>query len=403
MVLENWKERVNDGVNYSLILVLLLIYYFLEFLIGGLIMKRNTSEQVEITINKFANTHDGQEVLQYTLKNENGLALSVLNFGGIITNLYVPDRKGNFNDIVLGYNRLEDYINNSPFFGALIGRYGNRIANGKFDLDGKEYQLALNDKPGDIPCHLHGGNKGFDKLIWNIEPIMKGDTVSLKLSYRSKDGEEGYPGNLDTTVYYHLRNDNILRIEYYAETDKPTPVNLTQHSYFNFKGEGNGDVLDHKVYINADKFTPVNKGLIPTGAIKSVKDTPFDFSISKMIKSDINADNLQLNYGGGYDHNYVLNDHNRDINHAATVIEPESKRKLEVWTTEPGMQFYSGNNLDESYVGKSGNPYKKYAGLCLETQHYPDSPNQDNFPSTILRPGEKYQSATEFRVSIEED
>ncbi len=364
-------------------------------------MKRNTSGQAEININQFAYTSDGQEVLQYTLKNQNDLRISVLNYGGIITNLFVPDRDGELNDIVLGYNNIEDYINNSPFFGALIGRYGNRIADGKFVLDAKEYQLALNDKPGDIPCHLHGGNIGFDKIIWNVKPIIKDGTVSLKLFYRSKDGEEGYPGNLDITVYYHLTNDNTLRIEYYAETDQATPINLTQHSYFNLKGEGSGDVLDHKVYINADKFTPVNEGLIPTGSIETVKDTPFDFSIPKKINDDISKDNRQLSYGGGYDHNYVLNDENRDLHHAATVIEPESGRKLDVWTTEPGVQFYSGNNLEKSYVGKSGKPYKKYAGLCLETQHYPDSPNQDSFPSTILRPGEKYESLTEFRFSID--
>ncbi|MFP4662602.1 MAG: aldose epimerase family protein [Halanaerobiales bacterium] len=352
-----------------------------------------------MNITSFGITDKGEEVLQYTLENETGIKLSVINYGGIITSLYTPGRDGKLEDIVLGYNNLEDYIEDSPYFGALVGRYGNRIANGRFDLSGEEYKLALNDENGGIPCHLHGGIKGFDKVLWDITPITKGGKLGLKLYYRSKDGEEGYPGNLDIAVYYYL-TESTLRVEYYAETDKATPVNLTQHSYFNLKGEGNGNVLDHELFINADSYTPVNGGLIPTGVIEPVKNTPFDFTTVKTIGVDIENENEQLKFGGGYDHNYVLNGSNGELRKAADVFEPESGRNIEVWTTEPGMQFYSGNNLDGSHIGKSDKEYIRYGGFCLETQHYPDSPNQDNFPSTILKPGEKYESITEFRFDI---
>lgn len=365
-------------------------------------MANDLKSQAEITLTPFGISPDGKEILKYTLKNKNGIKISIINYGGIITNFYLPDNKGELDDIVLGYNKLEDYIMNSPYFGALIGRYGNRIADGRFVLEGEEYKLAQNDNPGDIPCHLHGGNIGFDKVIWDIEAILKDNILGLKLYYKSTDGEEGYPGNLATTVYYYLNSDNTLRIEYYAETDKATPVNLTQHSYFNLKGEGSGNVLGHQMYINADKYTPVNEGLIPTGVFEKVENTPFDFRFIKTINSDIHKEDQQLSFGGGYDHNYVLNGEIDEFRKAAVVYEPECGRELEVWTTEPGMQFYSGNNLGGNYIGKSGKPYIKNGGFCLETQHYPDSPNQDKFPSTILRPGEEYRSVTEFRFNVRE-
>lgn len=363
-------------------------------------MDNNLIHNEEISITSFGIMPDGEEVLQYTLKNKNGLKVSVINYGGIITNLFVPDGSGNLGDIVLGYDKLADYLEDSPFFGAVIGRYGNRIAGGQFSVDGKEYKLALNDNPGGIPCHLHGGNKGFDKVIWDIEAIMEGGTPGIKLSYLSEDGEEGYPGNLHITIYYYLTFDDSLRIEYYAETDQATPINLTQHSYFNLKGEGNGDILDHQLYINADNYTPVKEDLIPIGIVEPVNDTPFDFRRIKMIGQDINRNNPQLAFGGGYDHNFVLNDYNSDLCKAAVVFEKETGRNLEVWTTEPGVQFYSGNGLRENYIGKNGHRYGKQSAFCLETQHYPDSPNQSNFPSTILKPGEKYESVTEFRFRI---
>ncbi len=362
-------------------------------------MNKNKTKQPGINITQFGTLADGQEVLKYTLKNKNNLKLSVINYGGLITNLLVPDREGNYSDIVLGYNKLEDYLEGSPYFGALIGRFGNRIADGQFVLDGKEYELALNNEPGGLSCHLHGGDQGFDKVIWDVEPIFRDGMAGLKLHYLSNDGEEGYPGNLKVDVYYFLTNQDTLRIEYYAETDKATPINLTQHSYFNLKGEGEGDILDHQLSINAEGYTPVNEGLIPTGEIETVNNTPFDFRIAKNICQDINKGDQQLDYGGGYDHNYVLNSQEGELCQAALVFEPQSGRELEVWTTEPGVQFYSGNNLDGSNIGKSEKPYIKNGGFCLETQHYPDSPNQDNFPSTILRLGEKYETVTELRFS----
>ncbi|NLJ84077.1 MAG: galactose mutarotase [Halanaerobiaceae bacterium] len=357
------------------------------------------AKEREVTIAPFGVLPDGKEVFQYTFGNKNGLKVTAINYGGIITKVFLPDKNGEFSDIVLGYDNLEDYLADSPFFGALIGRFGNRIANGRFVLDGKEYKLALNDQPGGISCHLHGGNKGFDKVFWDIEPVIQNDAVGLKLSYLSKDGEEGYPGNLDVSVYYYLTDDNVLRVEYYAETDKATPVNLTQHTYFNLKGAGEGDILDHELCIKAEKYTPVNEGLIPTGKLESVEGTPFDFRSPKKIGRDINVENQQLGYGNGYDHNYVLDGKAGELRQAVVAHEEESGRAMEVWTTEPGMQFYSGNSIGE-HTGKDGKSYGKHSGFCLETQHYPDSPNQEHFPSTILRPGEKYESITEFRFYV---
>ena len=311
--------------------------------------------------------------------------------------LMVPDRDGNMADVVLGYNTLAEYLRETPYFGSIIGRVGNRIAKGKFDLDGKTYDLVTNNVPADMPCHLHGGTVGFDKVVWEAEPFMKENTPGLKLHYLSKDGEEGYPGNLDVTVWYRLTEDNSLKIDYLATTDAATPVNLTNHSYFNLRGEGNGDILSHLVTLNATHYTPVNPGLIPTGEIAPVEGTPFDFTTPHPIGNRIDADNEQIRFGGGYDHNWVLDNQDGDLALAATAFEPVSGRVMEVWTTEPGVQFYCGNFLDGSLIGKSGRPYQRRTGFCLETQHYPDSVNQPNFPATILRPGEKYQSTTLFR------
>ncbi len=335
----------------------------------------------------------------YTLKNASGVTIKVTNFGAIITSIVVPDRQGKMADIALGYDHVEDYINavDKPYFGAIVGRCGNRIARGRFTLDGQTYQLAVNNGEN----HLHGGLIGFDKVVWDAQPIEGSGWVGLQLAYRSKDGEEGYPGNLDVHVTYKLTDENQLIVEYLATTDKATPVNLTQHTYFNLKGEGQGTILDHELMLNAAQFTPIDAGFIPSGSLAPVAGTPFDFTSPKPIGRDIENDDLQLKHGLGYDHNFVIkrpaDDHGLVL--AAEVYEPTSGRVLQVHTTEPGVQFYCGNFLDGRLVGKSGQKYVYRGGFCLETQHYPDSPNQPQFPSTILRPGAKYQSTTKFTFS----
>jgi len=334
-----------------------------------------------ITKKTFGKTGDGEKVDLYTLTNANGLQLKVATYGGIVTELLVPDRNGRLGDIVLGYDNLDDYIKDSPYFGAIIGRYGNRIAKGKFAIDDVGYTLATNDGPN----HLHGGIKGFDKVVWKAQPMETDEGPSLKLTYVSKDGEEGYPGNLACTVIYTLTNDNEWKISYEAITDKPTIINLTNHTYFNLGGHESGDILGHELMLNADNFTPVDETLIPTGQIAPVKDTPMDFTKIMTIGSRI------AQVKGGYDHNYVLNKPTGtgELTWAATVYEPKTGRQMQLFTTEPGVQFYTGNFLDGSNKGK-GAVYNKHAGFTLETQHYPDSPNKPNFPSVVLRPGEKY-------------
>jgi aldose 1-epimerase len=352
-----------------------------------------------VTSASFGKLPDGRETTLYSLTNTNGIKADITNYGAIIVRLFVPDRQGRLDDVVLGYNRVEDYVKASPYFGAIVGRYGNRIAHGKFTLDGRTHTLATNNAPGDIPCHLHGGKVGFDKVLWTAEPLIVNNIPGLKLRYLSQDGEEGYPGNLDVTVHYWLGNDNSLKIEYLATTDQPTPVNLTQHSYFNLKGEGHGDILGHILMIKASKTTPVDIGLIPTGQFAAVAGTPFDFTTPHAIGARVNAVDEQLKFGGGYDHNWVLDHQTGQLALAATVSEPTTGRFMEVWTEEPGLQFYCGNFLDGSNLGKRGQPYQHRHGFCLETQHYPDSPNQPNFPSTILRPGQKYQTTTVYKFS----
>jgi aldose 1-epimerase len=345
----------------------------------------------------FGKTPDGTPVEVFTLTNKHGVNLRAMTYGAIVLSLETPDRDGKNADIVLGYNTLDEYIKDTPYFGAVVGRFGNRIANGRFSLDGEEYTLATNNDPGGIKCSLHGGLKGFDKVVWRGEGLVRDGAQGVKFSYTSKDGEEGYPGTLDLSVTYLLTDDNEWRIDYAATTDKATPLNVTQHSYFNLKGEGSGDILDHELTFKASKFTPVTAGLIPTGELRPVKGTPFDFTTARRIGERVNADDEQMKFGGGYDHNWVLDNQSGELAPAATVHEPATGRSLEVLTTEPGLQFYCGNFLDGKLTGKSGKPYHFRNGFCLETQHYPDSPNQPSFPSTILRPGKTWESTTVYK------
>ncbi|HOW89110.1 MAG TPA: aldose epimerase family protein [Elusimicrobiales bacterium] len=351
---------------------------------------KDAMNQTKPSISKetFGNTGDGTKVFLWTLKNKNGITVKITNYGGIVTSILAPDRTGKMGDIVLGYDDVKSYIKNSPYFGSLIGRYGNRIAKGRFKLDGKEYKLATNNNGN----HLHGGNVGYDKVVWNAEELRTGDGVGLRLKYLSKDGEEGFPGNLDVTVDYVLTDSDELKIDYAAVTDKATPVNLTHHSYFNLAG-AKRDVLDHEVMINADKYMPVDATVIPTGVLAAVEGTPFDFREPRKIGERIGK------VEGGYDNNFVLRD-GAGLRLAAKVSEPESGRTLEVLTTEPGLQFYSGNFLDGTIKGKGGIVYSRHYGFCMETQHFPDSPNRPAFPSTILRPGEKYQHTCIYKFGV---
>jgi aldose 1-epimerase len=339
----------------------------------------------------------GNPIELFKLANGHGMELEVMTYGGIIRSLKVPDRTGAVADVVLGFDGPEGYLGDPPppYFGALIGRYGNRIAKGKFTLDGQTYTLATNNAPN----HLHGGNKGFDKVLWTAAPRQSSEGASLVLTRTSPDGEEGYPGTLQARVTYTLTDRNELVIEYHATTDKPTPVNLTNHSYFNLAGEGSGDILGHELMIDADRYTPVDDTLIPTGELASVADTPFDFRKATAIGARINQDNPQLKNGKGYDHNWVLNRQGTGLQLAARLSDPKSGRTLEIRTTEPGLQFYSGNFLDGTIKGKGGHAYALRSGLCLETQHFPDSPNHPAFPSTILKPGQSYDSKTVFTFS----
>jgi len=333
----------------------------------------------------FGRTPEGQEVTLYRLVNKNGLRADVIDYGAILVSLEVPDRAGQLGDIVLGFDDLEGYRTRSPFFGATAGRYANRIGSAKFTLDGKVYTLAANNGKN----HLHGGKKGFDKVMWRGRPFRRAEGVGIIFKYLSKDGEEGYPGNLDCTVTYTLTDDNQLNISYRATTDKPTVLNLTNHSYYNLAGAGSGTVHQHELHLNADRFTPVDEGLIPTGELRSVKGTPMDFTQPKAIGARID----QLPETKGYDHNYVLNKGGNDLTLAARVYEPTHGRVMEVFTREPGVQLYTGNYL-KGLAGKGGQVYEQHHGFCLETQHFPDSPNKPQFPSVVLRPGEVYETET---------
>ncbi|MBN2350682.1 MAG: galactose mutarotase [Bacteroidales bacterium] len=358
---------------------------------------KETSDKIMTnTVQKenFIKTLDGKEISLYTLKNKNGMLADITNYGGKIVTLFVPDKEGNFADVVTGFNKIDTYLTEEIYFGALIGRYGNRIANGKFSIDGKEYTLVTNNGKN----HLHGGIKGFHNVVWDVKEVTDS---TLTLHYLSKDMEEGYPGNLDVNVTYTLTDDNALKINYEATTDKKTVLNLTNHAFFNLAGEDQGSILNTELTIYADSFTPTDNTSIPTGEIKAVKGTPFDFATATAIGKRIQEDNQQLQFGSGYDHNFVLNKNTADeLSLAAKAKDPVSGRVMDVYTTEPGIQFYTGNFLNGSTVGKGGKAYEQRTSFCLETQHYPDSPNQPSFPSTLLAPGEKFQSTTIYKFSV---
>jgi len=354
----------------------------------------NAMAKPEIKKQPFGKTADQEAVDLYTLTNANGVEVAIMTYGGTVVSLKVPDRTGKMTDVVLGYESLEGYLKSSPYFGCIVGRYGNRIAKGAFSLNGHQYTLPKNDGENT----LHGGIKAFDKVVWKASEVKSKTGVGLSLSYTSKDGEEGFPGNLSVRVVYTLTNKNELKIDYSATTDKITVINLTHHSYFNLAGEGS--ILNHEMMINADRFTPVDSGLIPTGELRSVKGGPLDFTKPARIGARIDEQNEQLVLGRGYDHNWVLNNNTGRLALAARAYEPASGRVMEVYTTEPGLQFYTGNFLDGSITGKGGQVYKKRYGFCLETQHFPDSPNKPNFPSTVLKPGQKYQSTTVYKFSV---
>jgi aldose 1-epimerase len=339
---------------------------------------------------------DGKNVSLYTLANDKGMTMSVTDYGGTITSFFAPDRTGKMDDIVLGYDNLDGYVKKSPFFNAIIGRYGNRIGNARFSLAGKEYALPANDGPN---C-LHGGEKGFDKVVWNSRESRRNDAVGVEFTYESKDGDQGFPGTLLATVVYWLTNNNEFAIDYTATADKETVVNLTQHNYWNLSGENSGDILGHELTVFAHRYTPVDAVAIPTGELALVKGTPMDFTAPTAVGSRIGADFEQLTLGKGYDHNWVIDRNTAEsLEPAALLVDRKSGRRMEVFTTEPGIQFYSGNFLDGSITGKKGKPYAIRNGLCLETQHFPDSPNKPRFPSTVLRPGERYKSKTTYKFS----
>ncbi len=349
---------------------------------------------MNISKQPFGHTADETLVDLYTLINDSGMEIKISNYGGTIVSILTPDQTGALADIVLGFDRLAGYVQAQPFLGALIGRYANRIAQGRFTLNGVDYSLAQNDGPN----HLHGGLMGFDKVIWQAMPFESEDEVGLSLNYQSVDQEEGYPGSLDVQVRYTLTNDQALKIDYIATTDQDTIVNLTNHTYFNLAGAGN--ILKHEVTLNADRFTPINETLIPTGEFRRVADTPMDFTHSIAIGDRIDQPDEQLNFGRGYDHNWVLNKPDGRLTLAATVYEPTTGRVLETYTSQPGVQFYTGNFLDGTLIGKGGQPIQKHAGFCLETQHFPDSPNQPAFPSAVLKPGETYAQTTIYRFGV---
>ena len=362
---------------------------------GNQEMSKEVTKTIKVERSNYGVAKSGETVELFTLKNKSGVEVDIITYGGRITSLKTLDNKGNLENVVLGFENLEQYEKDNPFFGALVGRYGNRIAKGKFNLNNTEYTLAKNNGENS----LHGGVMGFDKVVWKVIEVNEGDKGVLKLSYLSKDMEEGFPGNLTTYVTYTLNSDNSLDVLYEATTDKTTVVNLTQHSYFNLSGDFSKTILDHEVEIDADSYIPVDSGLIPTGELATVEGTPFDFREPKLVGKDIDAENEQLELGGGYDHCWVLKGHELGYRSVAKAFHPATGRTLEVLTDEPGIQFYTGNFLDGTLPSPKGGTYAKRSGFCLETQHYPDSPNQPNFPSVTLEPGDKYSTKTTFKFS----
>ena len=342
----------------------------------------------------FGKMQDGTEIFLYTLRNKNGMSVGIINYGGIIVSIDVPDRNGKIDDVNLGYDNLEQYLEKGMFFGAIIGRHGNRIENAEFELNGVTYRLAKNDGRN----HLHGGNRGFDKVVWEAEPFVEGGAPALQLSYLSPDGEENYPGNLEVKVIYTLTEDNSIKIDYFAVSDRDTVVNLTNHAYFNLSGHGSGNILDHQVMINADRFTVINDECIPTGEIRDVADTPMDLRKPRPIRGGIESGDEQIACGKGYDHNFVLNDSGEKPEKAAEVYDPGSGRVMEVFTTKPGIQFYSGNFISR-ITGKGGAVYDKWSGFCLETQYFPNGTKHRHFPSPFLKAGEEYRHTTIYRFS----
>ncbi|HEX2852156.1 MAG TPA: aldose epimerase family protein [Opitutaceae bacterium] len=347
----------------------------------------------------FGKLPDGRDVHLYSLTNATGFRADIIDYGAIVVRLFAPDRDGKLADVVLGFDNLPDYLTRSPTFGAVVGRVANRIAGGKFSIGEETYTLTPNNRPNGIPCTLHGGKRGFDDVLWAAESVERDGQPAVRLRYTSADGEEGFPGKLDVEILYSLTADNALRIDYTATTDRATPVNLSNHSYFNLRGEGNGDVLGHELTLNAQRYTPVTRGLVPTGEILPVAGTPFDFSSPRTIGAQIGAAHEQLQIANGYDHNFVLNSSDGSLALAATVREPESGRIMEVLTTEPGAQLYTGNGLRDPRGGKAAKPYAPRDAFCLETQHFPDSVNQPAFPTTILRPAQTFRSTTLYRFS----
>lgn len=349
-----------------------------------------------ITSKLYGKTSDGKEIYLYRLSNSNGMTAEIINYGGIVVSLCVPDRDGKIDDVVLGYEKLEDYENDKFYFGAIIGRHANRIEDSVFEINGREYRLNANEGRN----HLHGGLKGFDKVVWDAEIIKNNEGECLQLSYTSADGEENYPGNLQTRVTYTLTSDNALKIDYFAVSDKDTVVNLTNHSYFNLSGHDKGDITEHKIMINADKFTPINKECLPTGEIREVKGTPMDFTVMASIKPGLSSGYEQIVLGNGYDHNYVLNVSGKGIEKAAELYDDKSGRLMEVYTTKPGLQFYSGNFIEDGLKGKGGARYVKRSGLCLETQYFPNAMKHKHFPSPVLRAGQEYRHTTVYKFSV---
>ena len=386
MTKKNFKCELKKGISISFFCLLLITS-------TSILPAQGKSKMIEKTL--FGKLSDGREVYRYSLTNDSGMRVDIITYGAIVTNLFVKDRTGASADVVLGYDSLQGYVNDRAYFGSIVGRYGNRIGKGKFRLDGKEFQLALNDGQN----HLHGGVVGFNKVVWNAEPIEGKNGPSLKLTYSSKDGEEGYPGTVTITVKYSLTKENALEIRYEGKTDKTTILNPTHHSYFNLTGSLTKTILDHQLMIAADSTTPIRSGLIPTGTIVSVANTPMDFRTLTPIGAHIGDKDEQLSLARGYDHNWVLRDYTKKVRKAAEVYEPASGRVMTLFTDQPGLQFYTGNFLDGSAKGKNGVAYQYRTGLCLEAQCYPDSPNNPSFPSAVLRPGEVYHQTTIYQFS----